>query len=494
MIGAGPAGMNAAVTAAAAGCQVTVVDLGERPGGQYWRWGEATDDGRFHHGWTAFRVLRDRFAQHQAAGRIAHLPGHAVFHVDPPSRDGAPGGQPRFTVHAVAGERERGYAVVEASAVVVATGAYERQLPIPGWTLPGVMAAGAAQALLKGSAVIAGRRVVVAGTGPFLLPVAAGLAQAGASVAAVVEANQPLGYLRQPVDLARSWRKLPEAGGYLAQLTRHGVPVLRRHAVVAAHGDDRLRSVTVARLDSAWALVPGSQRTLEADVLAAGYGFIPQVELLGEAGARLSRGPDGRTFAAGADADQQTSVPGLYAAGETTGIGGADLSCLEGQIAGRAAARHCGHRAMSAGPAVRRRVAALRRFAVLMDAVHPVPPGWTQWLTGDTIVCRCEEVTLGRLTAAADLGADDMRSVKLLARPGMGWCQGRICGPAVAAIVASRRDPSRPAAAHADAARPDPDPPESVSRPLAQPVPLGVLAQAAQEPPRRDIADSPDSL
>jgi NADPH-dependent 2,4-dienoyl-CoA reductase/sulfur reductase-like enzyme len=500
VIGAGPAGMSAAVTAAAAGCRVTVLDLGERPGGQYWRWGPATDDGRFHHGWPAFRALREGFARHQSAGRIAHLPGHAVFHVDPPSRDAtlrnaasgdtAPGGQPRFTVHAVAGERERGYAVVEASAVVVATGAYERQLPIPGWTLPGVMAAGAAQALLK-------RRVVVAGTGPFLLPVAAGLAQAGATVAAVVEANQPLGYLRQPADLARSWRKLPEAGGYLARLARHRIPLLRRHAVVAAHGDDRLRSVTVARLDRTWAPVPGGQRTLDADVLAAGYGFIPQVELLGEAGARLSQGPDGHTFAAGADADQQTSVPGLFAAGETTGIGGADLSCLEGQIAGRAAARHCGHQAAPAGPAVRRRVAALRRFAALMDAVHPVPHGWTQWLTGDTVVCRCEEVTLGRLDAAADLGADDMRSVKLLARPGMGWCQGRICGPAVAAIVATRRggparrDPGPRGPGHQGATDPDPS---AVSRPLAQPVPLDVLAQAAQEPPGRDIADSPDSL
>ena len=478
VIGAGPAGMSAAVVAAQAGCGVTVLDLGERPGGQYWRWGPASDDGRFHHGWTAFRGLRDSFAGHQAAGRIVHLAGHAVFHVDPPPAAGESGASPRFTVHAVAGERERGYAAVEVTAVVLATGAYERQLPIPGWTLPGVMAAGAAQALLKGSAVVAGQRVVVAGTGPFLLPVAVGLAQAGARVAAVVEANQPLGYLRQPLGLARSWRKLPEAAGYLARLARHRVPVLRRHAVVAAHGDGRLRSVTVARLDPAWAAVPGSQRTLDADVLAVGYGFIPQVELLGEAGAQLRRGPDGRTFAADADADQQTSVPGLFAA----------LSCLEGQVAGRAAARHCGHQVPPAGPAVGRRREALRRFGALLDAVHPVPPGWTQWLTGDTVVCRCEEVTLARLLAAVDLGADDARSVKLLARPGMGWCQGRICGAAVAAIVAGHRRPGRPDGDDLDF------PESAVSRPLAQPVPLEVLAQAAQERATRDMAGSPDHL
>jgi D-hydroxyproline dehydrogenase subunit alpha len=487
VIGAGPAGMSAAVAAAQAGCSVTVLDLGERPGGQYWRWGPASD-GRFHHGWPAFRALRDSFAGHQAAGRIVHLAGHAVFHVDPPPAGEGAGASRRFTVHAVAGERERGYAVVKVSAVVVATGAYERQLPIPGWTLPGVMAAGAAQALLKGSAVVAGQRVVVAGTGPFLLPVAVGLAQAGARVAAVVEANQPLSYLRQPLDLARSRRKLPEAAGYLARLARHRVPVLRRHAVVAAHGDGRLRAVTVARLDPTWALIPGSQRTLDADVLAVGYGFIPQVELLGEAGAQLRRGPDGPAFAAVVGADQQTSVPGLFAAGETTGIGGADLSCLEGQLAGRAAARHCGHQVRPAGPAIVRRRAALRRFGALLDAVHPVPPGWTQWLTGDTVVCRCEEVTLARLLAAFDLGADDARSVKLLARPGMGWCQGRICGASVADIVAGHRRPGRPDGG-------DPDFPESaVSRPLAQPVPLEVLAEAAHEQATGGMAGSPEPL
>jgi D-hydroxyproline dehydrogenase subunit alpha len=484
VVGAGPAGMSAAVAAARAGCSVMVFDLGERPGGQYWRWGPASD-GRFHHGWAAFRALRDSFAGHQAAGRIVHLAGHAVFHVDPPAGGGP--ASPRFTVHAVAGERERGYAAAEASAVVVATGAYERLLPIPGWTLPGVMAAGAAQALLKGSAVVAGHRVVVAGTGPFLLPVAVGLAQAGARVAAVVEAGQPLGYLRQPLDLARSWRKLPEAAGYLARLARYRVPVLPRHAVVAAHGEGRLRSVTVARVGPSWALIPGSQRTLDADVLAAGYGFIPQVELLGEAGAQLRRGADGHTFAADAGADQQTSVPGLFAAGETTGIGGADLSCLEGRVAGGAAARYCGHQVPPARPAIGRRRAALRRFGALLDAVHPVPPGWTQWLSSDTIVCRCEEVTLARLLAAADLGADDARSVKLLARPGMGWCQGRICGVAVAAIVAGQGR-SRPGGS-------GPGFPESaVSRPLAQPVPLEVLAEAARALADRDMAGPPDDL
>jgi D-hydroxyproline dehydrogenase subunit alpha len=470
VVGAGPAGMSAAVTAADAGCSVVVFDLGERPGGQYWRWGRATADGRFHHGWRKFTALRGRFDAHQRSGRIAYLPGHAVYHLDPPRGDSPA----QFLVSAVAGDRERAHAAATARAVVVATGAYDRQLPFPGWTLPGVMAAGAAQSLLKGSAVAAGRRVAVAGTGPFLLPVAAGLAGAGSRVVAVIEAGQPLDYLRSPAGLAASWRKLPEAAGYLAALARHRVPVLRRHAVIAAHGDGRVQSVTVSRLDERWAPVPGTQRTLGVDVLAAGYGFVPQAELLGEAGARLVPGPETGTLVAVAGPDQQTSVPGLFAAGETTGVGGADLACIEGVAAGRAAAACSGHAGSvdrpPPGGSPARADRALRRFSALMHSVHALQPGWARWPDDGTVVCRCEEVTLGQLRAASDLGADDARSAKLLARPGMGWCQGRMCGPAVTALLDELRPGEAAGGGGGEAL---------AARPLAQPVPLGVLAAHA---------------
>jgi thioredoxin reductase len=470
--------MTAAIAAADAGARAVVLDLGARPGGQYWRWGPATGDGRYHHGWPAFAALLRRFTTHQAAGRIAYRSGHAVFQVEPPAADDAGGGQ--FRVHAVADERRREYAAVEAAAVVVATGAYDRQLPVPGWTLPGVMAAGAAQSLLKGSAVVAGRRVVVAGAGPFLLPVAAGLARAGARVVAVVEAGQPAGYLRHPAGLAASWRKLPEAGGYLAELARHRVPVLRRHAVIAAHGGERLSSVTVARIDAAWAVVPGTERALGADVLAAGYGFIPQVELLGEAGAQLAAGPGPGAFVALAGPDQQTTVPGLFAAGETTGVGGAGLARIEGAAAGRAAARYAGRPVAPERRGTRRARAALGRFAAVMESVHAVQPGWTRWPDDETVICRCEEVTLGELRTAISLGADDARSAKLLARPGMGWCQGRMCGHAVSAIIASeagRGGSGRTGTGDPGLAGPD----TFASRPLAQPVPLRVLAALAED-------------
>jgi D-hydroxyproline dehydrogenase subunit alpha len=199
------------------------------------------------------------------------------------------------------------------------------------------------------------------------------------------------------------------------------------------------------------------------------------------------------------DDDQHTSIPGLFAAGETTGVGGADLALAEGVLAGRAVVRHLGPRSPVArgagGPsagaaragwprwpfrasgsgsamwseatrAERQRVA-LRRFAEVIHAVHPVPNGWIGWSDDDTVVCRCEEVTLGCLRAAADLGADDARSAKLLARPGMGWCQGRMCGLAAAAVVAEQ----------AGRAVDRSDVEVFTRRPLSQPVPLRVLAE-----------------
>ncbi len=197
------------------------------------------------------------------------------------------GGPDGCEVHAVDRTGEPVEVTIAADRLVLATGAYDRPVPFPGWELPGVMTAGAAQALLKGHGVLAGRRVVVAGTGPFLLPVAAGLAARGATVVAVHEANHPGGWLRHPGAIAGAAGKLGEAAGYAAALARHRVPVRHRSMVVAAHGDGQLERVTVARLDSAGRIRPGSRREVAADVLAVGYGFAIQSELLQQAGAAL---------------------------------------------------------------------------------------------------------------------------------------------------------------------------------------------------------------
>jgi thioredoxin reductase len=421
VVGAGPAGLAAAAAAAEAGASVALVDAGNGPGGQYWRNAEAASAAHLHHDRHRFRELLRRTA---AAGVVA-LHEHTVQTV---TADGdgwvlrcAVGSEPR------AGGRT---ATVRGHRLVLATGAYDRQLPFPGWDLPGVLAAGGVQALLKQHGVAAGRRVVVAGTGPFLLPVADGLLRSGATVPAVVEASSPAGFARRPRAVLGVAAKLAEAAGYLARLARTRTPYRRRSVVVRAVGTDRLEAVEIARLDRAGRRVPGPVTTVPCDVLAVGWGFTPQLELHLQVGCAVTRGADG-SLVVEADADGATSVPGVWAAGESTGIGGAELAVVEGEIAGRAAAGAAVPDRLHA----RRR--ALRRFAEALHAVHPVPAAVFDALPAETVLCRCEEVPAGAVhDAVRDWGATDARTVKLLTRTGMGWCQGRVCGSATALLTA----------------------------------------------------------
>ncbi|MEV4555660.1 FAD-dependent oxidoreductase [Kitasatospora sp. NPDC049285] len=450
VIGAGPAGLAAAATAADLGLRVALLDSGPRLGGQYYRHpapelGAARPE-KLHHGWAAFARLRARLTGHHL---VDHLAGHHVW--------AAEAGEP-WRLHATRGPQAGDRATVLARTVLLATGAYERQLPFPGWTLPGVVTAGGAQAMLKSGLVLPGRRIVLAGSGPLLLAAASSLVAAGAEVPAVVEATDYLGYARGLPTLLANPAKLVEGAEHGAALLRHRVRLRRSSAVVEAHGDDRVTGVTVARLDARWRPVPGTERRIACDALAIGHGLVPQIELATELGAATRTLPDG-TVALRVDAEQRTSLPGLYAAGETCGVGGADLALAEGVLAAHAIAGR------PAPEPVRRRRARRRRFAELMAAAHAPGPEWTGWVTDDTDVCRCEEVPAGRIRAAVDeLGAADPRTVKLLTRAGMGWCQGRMCGPAVARL-------SGGPTGRAD------------SRPLSCPVPLAQLADGTELSP-----------
>ncbi|GAA3376729.1 NAD(P)/FAD-dependent oxidoreductase [Streptomyces sannanensis] len=453
VVGAGPAGLAAAVAAADLGLRVTLLDAGERPGGQFYRHPAPGLGARrpeaLHHGWRAFAGRVHRLRDHQRHGRVTHLTAHHVWTVvrDP---DG-------WRLHAVAGPEETP-ATVRAAAVLLATGAYERQLPFPGWTLPGVVGAGGAQAMLKSGLVLPGKRIVVAGSGPLLPAVAGSLAAAGARVPAVVEAASYTGYAREVPSLVRNPGKLVEGAVHGGGLLRHSVRLLTRHAVTAAHGKDRVEAVTVSRLDRDWRPVPGTGRRIPCDALAVGHGLVPQLELGTGLGCATRRTPDG-TLALELDGDQRTSVPGVWAAGEAGGIGGAELALTEGELAAASIAHELrGTPYPRAVAGLARRRARLRAFADAMAAAHRPGPGWTGWLDDATDVCRCEEVPAGSIReAVAELGARDARTVKLLTRAGMGWCQGRMCGQAVACLAGEE--------------------PAADRRPLSCPVPLKHLAE-----------------
>ncbi|WP_406005829.1 NAD(P)/FAD-dependent oxidoreductase [Streptomyces sp. NBC_00637] len=456
VIGAGPAGLAAALAAAARGVRVVLIDSAAEPGGQFYRQPArglgALRPQALHHQWRTWERLRDGLGAHLAADRITHLSDHHVWCVQGRSGD--------LTVHALIGPEQEESVAVRADGVLLATGGYEKVLPFPGWTLPGVVTAGGAQALLKGGLVVPGRTTVVAGTGPLLLPVATGLAAAGARVVALVESAGPRDFTRR----ARTWvgapAKLAEGASYATRLLRQRVSVMTRHVVLEAHGTERLEAVTVAALDSEGRPVPGSERRVVCDTLAVGHGLLPHTDLADGLGCRVD-GPG-----VWVDDEQRTDVPGVWAAGETTGVGGSALSLAEGHIAGRSAAARLTGTAPDPrewAPAARARTR-LRSFFAALDAAYAARPArWTEQVTDETVVCRCEEVTAGAVREAVDtLGAGDLRTVKLLTRAGMGWCQGRVCEPGVAAVAGCALTPAR--------------------RLLARPVPLGVLAAPADPP------------
>ncbi|CAL9286922.1 FAD-dependent oxidoreductase [Streptomyces sp. SudanB52_2052] len=458
VIGAGPAGLAAALAACARGVRVALVDAATEAGGQFYRQPAAgLRAGRpeaLHHRWRTWERLRDGLA----ASAVRVLTDHHVWAVER--------GPDGFTVHALLGPEQEEPAEVHARAVILATGGYEQVLPFPGWTLPGVVTAGGAQAMLKGGLVVPGRRAVVAGSGPLLLPVATGLAAAGVEVAALVESTAPRRLAGHVPALAG---KLAEGAGYAARLLRHRVPVLTRHTVVRAHGGGtmtprtdgaplRLTGVTVAALDGDGRVRPGTELHLPCDTLAVGHGMLPHTDLADGLGCRL----DG--LAVAVDAEQRTDVPGVWAAGEATGVGGAALALAEGHLAGRSAAARLRGTTPDPAPAAVKARTKLRRSAAALDSAYAPPAHWPEQVTDDTVICRCEEVTAGAVRDALDLGAGDERTVKLLTRAGMGWCQGRMCSTAVAGLAGCPPTPSR--------------------RPFARPVPLGVLArQHPQEGP-----------
>jgi NADPH-dependent 2,4-dienoyl-CoA reductase/sulfur reductase-like enzyme len=453
VLGAGPAGVAAAHAAVAARVPVTLVDLSARPGGQYHRREPAAfsaeDPGALHHDLDAFQA---DVARLERSTRFTHVGGAGVWGVQR-----LPDGGVR-----IATDRPD-LPTFDADAVILATGANERVIPFPGWDLPGVLTIGGAQALLKGPGMRPGRAVVVSGAGPLLLPVAAALARVRTRLVAVADANDPRRWLTgSPRGLPP--RKVREGAEYLAALARRGVRLRTRTAAIAARGDGRVEEVVLARLARDWTPIGGSERTVPADALATSHGFVPDIALAVALGCRIDT-TDATTPHVAVDAQQATSVAGVWAAGEVTGIGGADVAAHEGGLAGLAAARaldgQVADRDLERAIARRRADAAFLRT---LDRVLSVGSGWTSWLTPDTILCRCEEVSVGTVDEAiARREADDLRSIKLTTRCGMGHCQARMCGANVAALLTART--GRPPA---DAGALD-------RRPVLHPVPLGRL-------------------
>lgn len=394
VVGSGPAGIAAAISAACGGKSVGLIDDNPAPGGQIWR----RDLSRSRH------PDAERWLEQLNSTSVDRLQGCRVF--DHPS----PG-----VLHA---ECDGVAITLHYEKLVLATGARERFLPFPGWTLPNVMGAGALDALMRGGLPIAGKTVVVAGTGPLLLAAAAHLAEHGARIAAVCEqatVGQVLPFLAA---LLREPAKIAQGLGYRVKI--HGTNFHAACWPVAARGTGQVEAVVVSNGRRQWEIA--------CDYLACGFHLVPNVELPVLAGCRL------RDRFVAVDDLQRTSVENVFCVGEPTGIGGVDKALIEGEVAGLACAG-----ALDEAYKLGRLLTGKRRFARALQKAFALRPELKALASEDTIVCRCEDVQFGALRSCAS-----WREAKLHTRCGMGPCQGRICGAATEFLFGWGADSVRP--------------------------------------------------
>lgn len=422
VIGAGPAGMAAVVTAAEAGAGVMLVDEQPAPGGQVWRGIEAASP-RLGTILGADYAAGARATARLRACGAAFLPGATVWHL---------GAGPEVGI--VAAGRAR---LLRPRHVLVATGAIERPFPVPGWTLPGVMSAGAAQGLLK-SAAAGAEGAVFAGCGPLLYLVAAQYLAAGLRIAAILDTADPAGWRRAlphlPGVISRS-DMLLKGWRWLGALRRSGVPFVRGVSALRVEGDGRAESVS-------WEALDGRTGRAETGHVFLHQGVVPAVNLAMAAGIEHEWDEGQLAWRPRLDRRGATGIEGIHVAGDGAGIEG----WLAAEAAGTIAALDMLHRLgrvstaerdkRAAGPARRR--ARERRIRPFLDALYRPQPQFLVPPEPDTVICRCEEITRAALEPAIAIGLEGPNQLKSFSRAGMGPCQGRLCGLTVQALIAEK--------------------------------------------------------
>ncbi|WP_374440701.1 FAD-dependent oxidoreductase [Stella sp.] len=420
IVGAGPAGTRAAETFVRHGLRPTVLDEAPRSGGQIYRRQPASfrRPARAVYGFEAGRAEALHAAFDALAGRIDHRPETLVWTL----RDG--------TVHALPAMGGQSQAFPY-DALVLATGACDRVIPFPGWTTAGVYTLGAAQIALKYQGCAIGDPVVFLGTGPLLYLVAYQYAKAGAKVAAVLDTTSfgtKLAALGRMLAVPQAFLK---GVYYLGWLRSHGVAIHEGVVPVRAEG-------TAAVTALVWRGADGAERRTECTAVGFGYGLQSETQLADLAGCSFAYEDHSRQWLPEADGDGRSDVTGVYLAGDGRRVRGADFAEMGGELAALAALKDLGRTVPEPRMAeLRRGLDRGLRWGVAMQTVFPVPHHFVAGLPPETVLCRCEGVTVGDARhAVTGLDAKEINRAKALSRIGMGRCQGRYCGLTAATVLA----------------------------------------------------------
>ena len=432
IVGAGPAGMAAAVAAVRAGVGVTLIDENRATGGQIYRQPPAaldslsvpTDESSAH-GKHMIRELESLKSQ------IEWLPNTSVWGYFPDRK--------------LAVRSADGWQIIAAKQVIFATGAYEFVPPFPGWTLPGVMTPGGAQSMVKTMKILPGNRILIAGSGPFLLVVAGLLHASGAEVVGVLETARRRDAVRHLPGLFSNPNLLLQGRRYLKQLRKANIPLHWGHLVTKAEGDQSLKSVTFTACDGG-GTPHGGESTINVDTLCVGYGFVPRTELAQMADCTMKYCELLGGWIPRVDSTLCTSVPGIRVAGDGGGVAGAIVAELEGTVAGLAAAREIGALDETAYQAQHKPLAKqlrkLQTFRSALDHIYRIRPGLLDLACPDTTICRCEEISRKEMEDGIEFGGTNISTLKVITRIGMGPCQGKMCWPTVARLIAEKEGKS----------------------------------------------------
>ena len=431
VIGAGPAGLSAAISAARAGVKVTVIGENPQFGGQIFRQLVPPLKAKVSIMELQDHKILEWLQEELAKVHIQFLKNKIVWGI--------------FDDKVIAFDKEE-KSLIKAKKILIAEGAYEAPVAFPGWTSPGVMTLGGLQILLKSQGVIPEGQIIVAGTGPLLLYSASQLVKNGADVVAVLEASSFGQWMKWSMLLWRSPGLLKMGLKYLNTLRKHRIPVHYGTLPLEARGGDRLREIVFAKVNNQWRPIAGTEKKISVDLLCLNFGFIPSTQFTHIVDCEHVCDTQLRGWVPNFNSRYETSRKGIYVAGDCTGIGGVKMALLEGELVGNEVARHLG--SLSAADAdkrlstLQRRISRFHWYKNFLKKIYAFRPGLLDLLTDETIICRCEEVNFGTISNLIESGSHRLEQIKLLSRIGMGRCQGRFCRPTLLGILSKVLSPS----------------------------------------------------